>query len=140
MYGCFVFKQNTSYDMRIMVWSADVCPSELSSHESRKPPVLRWWPHRTREGSAACRARCLKDRAIHVGIRCGSWICTRQSLLGLPAKNFHRFQCHQSDVGNIVECHGKASQLGVVIDDLDKERPVVFEIMAPVHEIGRAHV
>src|SRR3546814_2125101 len=34
---------------------------------------------------------------------------------------------------NIVECHGKASQLGVVIDDLDKERPVVFENMAPVH-------
>src|SRR3546814_7796159 len=66
-------------------------------------------------------------------LRCGSWICTRQSLLGLPAKNFRRIQCQQSDVGNIVECHGKASQLGVVIDDLDKERPVVFENMAPVH-------
>src|SRR3546814_11506435 len=60
-----------------------------SSHESRKPPVLRWWPHRTREGSAACRARCLKDRAIHVGIRCGSWICTRQSLLGFPRSEEH---------------------------------------------------
>src|SRR3546814_9668397 len=30
---CFFFKQKTAYDVRISVWSSDVCSSELKFHD-----------------------------------------------------------------------------------------------------------
>src|SRR3546814_7914629 len=55
--------------------------------------------------------------------------CTllRDGLSCLPAKHFHRFQGHQTDIRNIVETIDKSPQPLILIDDLDDHGTVTFE-------------
>src|SRR3546814_12142949 len=59
--------------------------------------------------------------------------CTllRDGLSCLPAKHFHRFQGHQTDIRNIVETIDKSPQPLILIADHDHHGTVTFDDVPP---------